>query len=446
MAIEGFDAVDDFKEQLNRTLSPSRPIDTIERLHGRKDEWEEIEQALAMDGRHVFIYGDRGVGKSSLAAAMSHQLQSSAYDPISVAGSPEETFASMLRNICIEATDYSSLKSKSTATENHLGLNYVGIKSVSTEAFRDLGVMQFTIATATNALSEVAEQRPNTIVVVDEFDRIPALEERNKFADLLKHLGDARVQIRFIFTGIGSSLEELIGAHGSAIRQLHTIELERLSWDGRWDIAIQAANDFGLGLPDDIYIRLAQVSDGYPYYVHLIMEKILWQCFNREETATKITWDDFRIGLRSAIASIAPHLKKPYETVLLQRTQDLEPVLWATADGESLYRTPAGYYASYESVMEQLKETPMKLETFRRRLRKLQTDALGILEIDPIHKEFRRYRENMLRGYVRMQAEASDIQLYGEQIRIPNPVMHTPSRVKTGYKGSHPPRGYPTGR
>jgi hypothetical protein len=43
---------------------------------------------------------------------------------------------------------------------------------------------------------------------------------------------------------VRASLTELLGAHPSAIRQFATIGLERLSWDGRWEIVIAAAGAF----------------------------------------------------------------------------------------------------------------------------------------------------------------------------------------------------------
>lgn len=68
--------------RINEVLSPSRPVRSIEHLRGRDDELQRIERALYADGRNVFIYGDRGVGKSSLAATAAAQYQSVDASPI----------------------------------------------------------------------------------------------------------------------------------------------------------------------------------------------------------------------------------------------------------------------------------------------------------------------------------------------------------------------------
>ena len=62
-----------FGERLNELVSPAQPIQSIENLQGRTKELARIEKALFAPGRHIFIYGDRGVGKSSLAAAAANQ-------------------------------------------------------------------------------------------------------------------------------------------------------------------------------------------------------------------------------------------------------------------------------------------------------------------------------------------------------------------------------------
>lgn len=93
----------EFGKRLNQVLSPAAPIRSIEHLVGREQELDRIEKALMLDGRNIFIYGDRGVGKSSLAATAAAQYQSSDAEPISVACSPDASFRTVVANIGYEA-------------------------------------------------------------------------------------------------------------------------------------------------------------------------------------------------------------------------------------------------------------------------------------------------------------------------------------------------------
>ena len=74
MAIKGISR-DEFIRLLPQLLTPTTPIRSAEFLRGRDKILEDIRRAFIQPGRHVFIHGDRGVGKTSLAqtAAIEHQ-------------------------------------------------------------------------------------------------------------------------------------------------------------------------------------------------------------------------------------------------------------------------------------------------------------------------------------------------------------------------------------
>jgi hypothetical protein len=228
-------------------------------------------------------------------------------------------------------------------------------------------------------------------------------------------LGDKDVNIKFIFTGVGKSLQELLGAHQSAIRQLETIELPRLSWEARWDIAIAALNEFSVNIHRDIYIRIAAVSDGYPYYVHLITEKLLWHLFEREDFVNSVTWDDYHSALNDSIDSISAELRIPYEMAINQKSGDYEEVLWSTADSEWIHTYLSSMHISYKEITTQLPhKTILDYDKYCTRIRNLKKPACGSILVSGNKPGLYSYRENMLRGYVRMQAEANGITLIGE--------------------------------
>lgn len=295
-------------------------------------------------------------------------------------------------------------------------------------------------------MSEVHSERP--IVVLDEFDRMDSEKERNLFADLLKHPGDQRIPIKFIFTGIAKTLDELLGAHQSAIRQLETIELPKLSWEARWDIVLHVEKYFEIHIHRNIYMRIAAVSDGYPYYAHLITEKLFWRLFDDDKPVSDVTKDHYHAALRDAIDSISAELKRPYEIAINQRSGDYEKVLWSTADSEFLHRYLKDMYSSYEYVMKQLPDkSPLNYETYTARIRSLKTKSNGEILVPENRPGLYSYREKMLRGYVRMQAEAHGIELLGEEAKpTEKQYMHTPSRASTGYHQSTLPRGVHFGR
>lgn len=441
MAIPGY-TKDEFGTKLATVVNAASPIRSIQHLKGREQQLEEIERALYAIGRHVFIYGDRGVGKSSLAATAAYQYQSSDGEPIFVSGSPDETFNSVIANIAMQAVGRSKIESRKQ--HESLSMEFRGLKWATGHEIStiDLGSQIKSVGDATELLKQVAQKHSEKpTVVLDEFDTIPDQQERAKFAALLKQLGDQSVALKFFITGVGQSCQELLGAHQSAHRQLATIELLRLGFEGRREIVLDAAHAFGMEIDDDVNWRIALVSDGYPYYVHLLVEKMLWAAFDNSNNNSCLGWDEFYAGLRVAVRETNAELRQPYEKAVLQRSPEYEDVVWSTADGDDLFRSLPSMYSSYQKVIEDRIGRPvLDRQKHAEIIRKLKTTSFGSV-LQPIvgRNGWYEYREKMLRGYVRMQAEANMVHLTGERA-IPRQVMHI-GNSRTGSYGPSIPSG-----
>ncbi|MBO9497248.1 ATP-binding protein [Thalassotalea sp. G20_0] len=442
MAIKGYDS-SSFGKKLSKLVYPAQPIHSIEHLFGRATELRRIEEALYASGRHVFIYGDRGVGKSSLAATAANQYQSSDSEYIDVSCSPDATLADVIANIAYQAISASRLRNISIKDKSSIKFKFLNLEKAEDISLRDLHDEIKSLLDAVEILREVSLIHSDSpVVVIDEFDRMESESERALFADLLKHLGDKRIAIKFIFTGVASTIDALLGAHQSAIRQLETIELPKLSWDARWEIVTDAAKAFEIEVDKDILVRIAAVSDGYPYYVHLITEKLMWHLFWQEDDIVSVKKEHYHAAINDAILSISAELKRPYEKAISQRTGDYEQVLWSTADSEWLHRYVKDMYSSYEYIMQKFSNKEAMAQTkYRTRIRNLKNDSCGaVLAADPKNKGMYSYREKMLRGYVRMQAEAHGIELIGEQAQEKT-VQHATVRASSGYYQPSVPQG-----
>lgn len=444
MGIQGY-TEEGFAQKLNEVLSPSRPIQSEEQLFGRDDELDRIKKALYISGRHVFIFGDRGVGKSSLAATAANLYQSCDSEYIDIGCGPDSTLFSIVANIAYQAISSSRLTKSKITTTAGVDFKFLRLTQAHEITRNDLSLEIRSLMDACEVLKEVAlihSDKP--IIVLDEFDRIGDKAQRELFADLLKMIGDKKVGIKFIFTGVAKTLSEILSANHSAIRQLETVDLNRLSWEGRWEIIQNAVKQFGLTIDREVEIRIAAISDGFPFYVHLLTEKMLWAVFEAPDNITHIDATHFQLGLTFAIASINAELRRPYELVMNRRSSDLEEILWSTADSEFLDRYLADMYDSYKYVMKGRGVHDMiEYKKFAVLIRELKSKKFEeILVSDPNRPGLYSYREKMLRGYVRMQAEANGVKLAGEAIdKSTKQVMYVSASVGRGYHGSKPPPG-----
>lgn len=442
MTIKNFHQEAEFGAKLANVLAHSHPIDSPEFLNGREKELQTIRQALYAPGRHIFIHGDRGVGKSSLAKTAAYLHQSAEASPIFVSGSSSDTFSTIIASIAFQAlgrSRTSTEKASKSAEFSWRGLKLGGSLETSPT---DIASAIKTIGDAVDILQEVTRTHSeNPVIVIDEFDTITEDDERNKFAELLKQLGDRQINIKLIFTGIGSSLEELLGAHLSAHRQLEQVEVFRLPIEARWAIVTRAAEEFDLTVDRDVVIRIGMISDGFPSYVHLMTEKMLWAAYNSHDVVTELEWPQFHEGLHAAIESVSIEMKGPYEKAMMAADSALEDVLWSTADGEELVRSADSMYESYKVVRTKRENQPhLNRSEYGKELQKLKKPGYGAILISWSGRPgFSRYRETLMRGYVRMQAEANGVTLSGGR-QGPSQKMKVSNR-KTGYYSSKPPKG-----
>ena len=435
----------EFGKALSQVVSPSHPVESIENLFGREEELDRIEKALFAEGRHIFIFGERGVGKSSLAAAAARQWQSSDNSYIDVSCSPDSTVSSIIAAIAGHALAKGRLSKKELSRRFTIGAKWLQYTIEQTQNETPIIPEVASVSDAVEILRELSALHSEvTVVVVDEVDRMSSAAELAKLSDLIKQLGDKRVAIKFIFTGVGTSLNEILGQHASSFRQLETVELPRLSWDGRWDISINALAKFGVKINRKTYIRIAAVSDGFPYYVHLITEKLLWILFESNEVKKEVSWGDYSLAIDHAIAGISAELARPYECAVSQRSRDYELVLWATAADEWQGASLAEMFHQYEDIVKQISPSEnIQILTYKKfcaRVRNLLREDYGSILKKGDKAGYYHYTEKMLRGYVRLQAEAHGIKIRGED-PVPNKrdFMKVPSRSR-GYYSSGPPK------
>lgn len=407
---------------LEAHLRPSRPIDTPELLFGREGAIERMREAYSSAGRQVFIYGDRGVGKTSVAKTAAYALNPADSDPVYVACSTGVSFGSLLQYV------YSQLVGPQGATQRKL-TQTVGVDLKALHAGSSMerfvgGIPEITdVNAAVAALRQACTTgRPRRVVVIDEFDQIEAADDRARFAALIKQLGDQEVNACFVFVGIGRSLNELLHAHESCYRYLESVPLDRLDFTGRWEIIDRCAAALGVEVNEDSRLRIAQISDGFPHFVHLVSQKLFWAAFRAEDQVRIVLPDHYLTAVRNAVLSIEYHLRKAYDTATKKYKDDYEEVLWAVADHYELLRNTETIHGSYRRIMEVLGKEPMDRQTMSQRLNSLKSEMCGQILVSPKRSWFE-FKESVVRGYVRLRAEEKGVRLAREHEPVRDPPL-----------------------
>jgi hypothetical protein len=403
---------DAFKEILRKHLTPARAISSPEHLKGRARALTQIDRAFNSPGKHIFIFGDRGVGKTSLAQTAAFIHQPSSADPILLACG-EMPFLSTVRDAVKR-----SLPSGDAVFQKKIEHKLkAGLGGFGYDMSRSLtsGVVPpiESINDAVQLLKFVGEfHSREPIIIFDEFDQLADDGQRKACAELIKQVSDQALKVRFIFCGIGTSLEELIGVHLSTGRYLSPVFLERLPHDARWEIIKSAAEAMRVTVAHGHMVRIGQISDGFPSYIHLIGEQLLWSMFDDTDQVELCLQRHFAEGVNLAVQEAETTLKIIYDNAVQKYSDDYEEVLWALADHQLLRRQTTDIFdKSYLRIMEE-RPTRKKLtkQQFSGRLNTLKTLRHGEIILGK-GAGWYEFKENVVRGYVRLRAENNGVHL-----------------------------------
>jgi len=399
----------DYGTVLGKVLSPSQPLQSEEYLRGRVDQLSGIKKALYSPGRHVLIHGFRGVGKSSLAQTAAFAI-SEGGDPVLVACDKKSTFTSVLTDIASEVCDKNPRLEK-RVKESRIGLSLFGAEADYKETVQEGAPTQPTSVNEAVRLIDIICQNDGfkPVVVIDEFDQLENKDEQQYFALFIKQLSDKHVPARFIFCGIGESIDAIMAAHESADRYFHTVSLGRLPWEARFDIVNVAAEALGVEIDFDTVIRIARISDGFPHYVHFISEKLFWRVYEARNDGS-VTPELFSQAMSDAASSMEIRLRGPYEMATQKYHGDYEEVLWAAADGHELQRRSTSIYQSYVRIMGQRKHKPLDREHFNARINSLKQPSHASI-LTGTRQGWYEFTEKVVRGYVRLRAEQQGVVL-----------------------------------
>ncbi len=214
MPIRGLEDRDNFKAAKSDYFFPAKAISDVHKLRGRQRELESVEKALESPGRQCFIFGERGVGKTSLAKTAYKQNFPEVVEPLIVGCEETSSFSSILRAV-VEKGLQSSPTRTGSGWKGKVGMKVGPLNAEIEKQVSEGRVPE--IVDVNQAIYVLKYIRKTRVfargVIIDEFDRITSIEQKTRFADFLKQVSDQDLDIKFIFCGVSQDIESLIGSH-----------------------------------------------------------------------------------------------------------------------------------------------------------------------------------------------------------------------------------------
>ncbi len=227
-----------------RAFTPAAPVGRLDMLAGRMGQLTDIVSEVSLTGQHVGLYGERGVGKTSLATVLAEFFArtgtGSRFQSVVVNCSTDDTFTTLWRNVLSE-----------------------------------LGGDGEAAADGQELSPEVVRRRlqafdPPALIVMDELDRLADDDALTALADTIKTLSDHAVPSTLVLVGVARSIGELIGEHASIVRALVQIEMPRMSRPELAEILAKGCERAGLVARAAAVDAVTALSEGLPHYTHLL--------------------------------------------------------------------------------------------------------------------------------------------------------------------------------
>jgi Cdc6-like AAA superfamily ATPase len=290
------DAVDKIVKltRIGSAFSPGAPIDRKTLFAGRLEQLRDAVTAVTQRGQHVVIYGERGVGKTSLVnivlEVFGDQVNKPSCGPINCDGTM--SFSDIWHKVFREM----SIADGKT-------LDSLAPKEITPDDVRHL-------------LQNISR----TIIVLDEVDRIQQVEATTQLADTIKNLSDHSINTTIILVGVADSVDSLIAEHISIERNIAQIRMPRMSHPELMEIIDKGSAMAGMDIEQSAKDRIASLSQGLPHYGHLLCLNAFQDALERD--SEKVEMIDVRSAVTRALKQAQQSVISTYQKAITSPRKD----------------------------------------------------------------------------------------------------------------------------
>jgi hypothetical protein len=377
-----------------RVFKPRTPITDKELFAGRWTELTTIQDAVNQPGLHVVIYGERGVGKTSLANVVSPTIW--ALDHFGREG--ENVPDRLVIKVVANSGDTFSTIWNSLLAEVHWPHDG-GVNVPTQQAFGLPTVLKI------DDVRRVLSHATGAVYIVDEFDQ--ARTASKQFTELIKTLSDLAVDCTIILVGVSDTVDTLVAEHASVPRAIVQVGLERMKPDELSLILTNAEKGLNLKFTEEAANLIIHVSQGLPHYTHLIGLHAVRSAAHRFSLSL-VERDDVFEALKNSVKQAEQTVTEKHSTAIHSSHKEAlyRHILLACALAAARSHDSLGYFvpSAVVSPLSEILQRPVTIATFRNHLIEFCEEKRGkILERDGQPWGFRyRFHNPLLVPYIFM--------------------------------------------
>lgn len=374
--------------EAGQLFTPSTAISVAELFAGRRSQISSLLDAVSERGRHGIVYGEPGVGKTSLAQILQYfvPIKTSRVQYIRKPVFSEDTYSTIWTEI------FRAIKFKADLGEGHQEYSVADI-------YKD-GV------TPSDVVRELSLFGANDIpiIVIDEFNVIVDAAISRSMSETIKAVSDAGLTSTIVIVGISDTVEQLIEGHASISRCTEEVLMPRMNSDEMQLLLQSRTNKLGMKIDGDAKWKIINLCKGLPAFAHSLGKGAVLSAIGSRHMTIGEPDVDSAIG--DILSSSQNTLKTDYEqaTRSNQERARFRQILTACA----MAKTDESGCFTAKQVQEPLAailKKPIGIDGFNPNLKELASSKRGdILQQKGSERIFRyRFKNPAMQPYVIMK-------------------------------------------
>jgi len=374
-------------------FSPAAPIDEKDLFAGRSEQIDKMLEAAWEKGKHAVLFGERGVGKTSIGKVFSAMFPKTLRHVIAIREQvdPSDDFSSIWRKV-FKDLRVRAVDADQSVSPEPLARDYPGV--IQPDDIR-------------REFQDIFGSNDIPIIIIDEFDK--ARESSDKaihelMANTIKHLSDYSVNATIILIGVADDVNDLIGEHPSITRCLEQIPMPRMNQAELREIIDKRIARLGMRMNKDAYWKIIELARGLPSYVHLLGLYSIQSALKRQ--SLMVLELDVDAAIKRALEKSQESTQSDYNAAIHSNRADnlYRQVLLACALAKPDERgqfSPTSIIEPLTSILER----PAKIDTFQQHLLKfIEGDRGAVLIRKGKERAYKfRFRDPMMQPYVIMR-------------------------------------------
>lgn len=364
-------------------LFDGAPIDEESMFAGRASEVKRILEAVFARSKHVVLFGERGVGKTSLSNIFWKRFNKMTrrFVVARVQAGPHDNFSSLWLRALEEMRASGAAAGKPA------------FSSINTD---------FEILHPTDVRRELQKCGADSfpIIIVDEYNEVIDKDAKRLTANLIKEFYDFSVSTTVILVGVSENISELMGDHASAFRAIIEIPLNRMSEQELKDIIQNRASKTIMEFSGDAMWTIIVLSRGLPYFTQTVSKYAALQAISQKRIV--VSNEDVEASLENFIENSETTFKDFYrEATRSNQDNNFQQSLLACAlaktDDDGFF-TATDLVEPYSAIMKEKK----KIAHFDKHLRRFSSDAGGniLIKRGGDRQQRFRFKDPMMQPYV----------------------------------------------